>query len=222
MSNSNHRGDMNKFGRFGVFAFAAAVVSMTGCSSLNSKVGGVFNADTDLKLTLKADADINPDDKKRPSPLFLRLYELKSPKQFEKANFIDLFERDSEALGADLVAMQTLKRLRPGDERTDRFVLKPETRYVGVFAEFLQYRDAKFKILVPIAPTNVFASSAELHISGNRIGSTGSPADADDAAPARGTGKAGDTGKKLRNAKEMVDGAGETVDAINSAREVVQ
>ncbi len=132
----------------------------------------MFKLDTDLKLTFKADADINPDDKKRPSPLFLRMYELKSTKQFEKANFIDLFERDSEILGADLVAKQTLKRLRPGDDRVDSFVLKPETRYVGLFAEVLQYKDAKFKILIPIAPTNVFASSAVVYISGNTIRTT--------------------------------------------------
>jgi type VI secretion system protein VasD len=146
-----------------------AMSAISACTSLNTKVGGVFKLDTDLKLAFKADADINPDDKKRPSPLFLRMYELKSTKQFEKANFIDLFERDSEVLGADMVAKQTLKRLKPGDERTDHYVLKPETRYVGLFAEFLQYKDAKFKIIIPVAPTNVFASSATISISGNAI-----------------------------------------------------
>ena len=145
------------------------IAAMSACTSLNTKVGGVFKLDTDLHLTFKADADINPDDKKRPSPLFLRMYELKATKQFEKANFIDLFERDSEILGADLVAKQTLKRLKPGDERTDKFVLKPDTRYVALFAEFLQYKDAKFKVIVPIAPTNVFASSGTIYLSGNTL-----------------------------------------------------
>ena len=149
-----------------------AIVAMTACSSLNTKVGGVFKLDTDLHLTFKADADINPDDKKRPSPLFLRMYELKSTKQFDKANFIDLFERDSEVLGADLVAKQTLKRLKPGDERTDKFVLKPETRFVALFAEYLQYKDAKFKVVIPIAPTNVFASSGTVYLYGNTLSKT--------------------------------------------------
>ena len=148
------------------------IAAMTACTSLNTKVGGVFKLDTDLHLSLKADADINPDDKKRPSPLFLRMYELKSTKQFEKANFIYLYERDSEILGADLVAKQTLKRLKPGDERTDKFVLKTETRYVALFAEFLQYKDAKFKIIIPIAPTNVFASSGTVYLYGNTLSTT--------------------------------------------------
>jgi type VI secretion system protein VasD len=145
------------------------VAATSACTSLNTKVGGMFNLDTDVVLTFKADADINPDDKKRPSPLFLRMYELKSTKQFAKANFLDLYERDAEVLGADMVAKQTLKRLKPGDERKDSFVLKPTTRYVGLFAEFLQYKDARFKLIVPIAPTNVFASTAVVRISGNTI-----------------------------------------------------
>jgi type VI secretion system protein VasD len=146
-----------------------AMAAISACTSLNTQVGGVLKLDTDLKLELNAEADINPDDKNRPSPLFLRLYELKSTKQFQRANFIDLYERDAEVLGADMLAKQTLKRLKPGDERTDNYVLKPETRYVGIYAEFLQYKNAKFKIIIPIEPTNVFASSAVVRISGNTI-----------------------------------------------------
>ena len=163
---------MKLFSWLKIISTVVVVAAVSACTAMNTKVGGVFNLDTDLKLAFNADADINPDDKKRPSPLFLRMYELKSTKQFEKANFIDLFERDKEVLGADLVAKQTLKRLTPGDERTDKFVLKPETRYVGLFAEFLQYKDAKFKILIPIAPTNVFASSGTIYLYGNTISKT--------------------------------------------------
>lgn len=155
-----------------LITLVVGIAAMTACSSLNTKVGGVFKLDTDLHLTFKTDADINPDDKKRPSPLFLRMYELKSTKQFDKANFIDLFERDSEILGADLLAKQTLKRLKPGDERTDKFVLKPETRFVALFAEYLQYKDAKFKVVIPIAPTNVFASSGTVYLYGNTLSKT--------------------------------------------------
>jgi type VI secretion system protein VasD len=141
------------------------------CSSVNTKVGGMMGLDSDLNITFKTDADINPDEKNQPSPLFIRLYELKSTKQFEKANFLDIFERDSEVLGTDLVAKQTLKRLKPGEARKDHLVLKPETRYVGLVAEFLQYKSARFKVVFPIDPTNVIASSAEISISGNKLSS---------------------------------------------------
>lgn len=166
-----------------------AIAVITACSSLNTKVGGMLNLKTDLVLGFVADADINPDEKNRPSPLFLRMYELKSTKQFERANFLDLYERDAEILGADLVAKQTLKRLKPGDERKDNFVLKPETRYVGLFAEFLQYKNAKFKIIIEIAPTNVIASSADIRLAANTIRNMKEAVKAESAPAAGNSGK---------------------------------
>lgn len=148
------------------------VASLTACTTLNTKVGGMFGMDTDLKLSFEADADINPDDNKRPAPLFVRLYELKSDKQFGKANFIDLYERDKEVLGADMIAKQRLKRIAPGEARKDEYVLDTQTRFVGLFAEFSQYTDASFKVIIPVAPTNVIASSAVVSISGNRVSVT--------------------------------------------------
>jgi type VI secretion system protein VasD len=147
-------------------------VSLTACSTINTKVGGVFGMDTDLKLTFEADTGINPDDNKKPAPLFVRLYELKSDKQFRNANFIDLYERDKEVLGADMIAKQNLKHIAPGETRQDEYVLDTQTRFVGLFAEFSQYKDASFKVIIPVAPTNVVASSAVVSVSGNRISVT--------------------------------------------------
>lgn len=158
---------MGRLHRIKLILAACAMAAAWGCSSLNSKVGGALSLDTDLTLKFIADADINPDDKNRPSPLFIRLYELKSTRQFERASFIDLYERDKDALGADLLAKQTLKRLQPGDTRKDKLVLNPQTRYVGLVAEFLQYQNAKFKVLIPVAAENVIASSSTVRISGN-------------------------------------------------------
>jgi type VI secretion system protein VasD len=145
------------------------IVSLAACTTLNTKVGGLMNLDTDLNLTFEAEADINPDDNKRPAPLFVRMYELKSDKQFNMANFIDLYERDKEVLGADMIAKQRLKRIAPGETRKEEYVLDSQTRFVGLFAEFSQYKDASFKVIIPVAPTNVVASSVVVTISGNRV-----------------------------------------------------
>lgn len=198
------RGSMKPFIWLKSISIVLAVASVSACTSLNTKVGGVFNFDTDLKLTFNADADINPDDKKRPSPLFLRMYELKSTKQFQRANFIDLFERDKEVLGADLVGKQTLKRLTPGEERSDSFVLKPGTRFVGLFAEFLQYKDAKFKIIIPVAPTNVFASTADVRISENMLINSNEKNNSEAVADDREPGTSKDT-EKLKSLGKIKD-----------------
>ncbi|MFP5350924.1 MAG: type VI secretion system lipoprotein TssJ [Gammaproteobacteria bacterium] len=150
-------------------AIAFCIATFAGCSSLNSKVGGALNLDTDVTLTFIASKNINPDESGRPSPLFVRVYELKSARQFERANFIDLYERETQVLGAELLGKQTLKPLKPGDERKDKFVINPEANYVGLVAEFLQYKNAKFKVVIPVASKNVIASSSTVRISGNSM-----------------------------------------------------
>lgn len=149
--------------------FIVSIFMLMSCNSLNSQVGGFFKLDTDLSLIFKVDADINPDDKKTPSPLFIRLYELKSTKMFEKANFLDIFEKDKEVLGADMLVKHRLKRLKPGEDGEFTIVLDKGTQYVGVFAEFLQYKNSTYKVIKPVVINNVFATSATIRVSGNEI-----------------------------------------------------
>jgi len=152
-----------------VLAGLGILIAVSACSTMNTKIGGLFNADTDLDLKFKADANINPDENNVSSPLYIRMYELKSDKQFKSADFIDLYERDKEILGADMLGKQRLKRLVPGEERGKDFVLNKNTRYVGLFAEFQKYKNSTFKVIIPVEPTNVIASSSVVHISGNTI-----------------------------------------------------
>ncbi|MBI1422015.1 MAG: type VI secretion system lipoprotein TssJ [Gammaproteobacteria bacterium] len=152
-----------------VWAGMLSLVLLSSCSSMNTKIGGLFNMDTDLDLTFIADKNINPDTDAVPSPLFIRMYELKSDKAFKNADFIDLYERDKEVLGDDMLGKQRLKRLIPGEKREKDFVLDPQTRFVGLFAEFQQYKDATYKVIIPVEPTNVVASSSVVRISGNIV-----------------------------------------------------
>ena len=145
------------------------LTAVSACSSLNSAVGGIFGADTDLTLSFKVDSDINPDEHKTPSPLFIRMYELKSTKLFDKANFIDLYERDKETLGADFIAVQKLKRLIPGEERENSFVLNKKTRYVALYGEFLNYRNAKYKLVIPVVQHDVIGTTITVKVSGDSI-----------------------------------------------------
>lgn len=161
-----------KFGYTGVCAVMLCFVSS--CSTMNTKIGGMLNLDTDLNLSFKADHSINPDENGSPSPLYIRMYELKSDKNFKNADFIDLYERDKKVLGGDMLAKQRLKRIIPGERREKDYVLNPKTHYVGLFAEFQRYKNASYKVIIPVEPTNVIASSSVVHISGNTISATNS------------------------------------------------
>jgi type VI secretion system protein VasD len=136
---------------------------LTGCQT----VGRTLNLDTDVTLTFKTAENINPDDSQKPSPLFVRFYELKSKSVFEKAEFIDLYERDSEILAKDLVSKKELKRLTPGEIRKETFVLDPDTKYIALFAEFLGYRDSSYQVIVPVETNNVFEDDVKINITSN-------------------------------------------------------
>jgi len=147
---------------------------LTACSTVNTKLGGLLNLDTDLDLKFSADKNINPDDNNIPSPLYIRMYELKSDKKFKRADFIDLYERDKQVLGDEMIAKQRLKRIIPGEQREKDYVLDPQTHYVGLFAEFQKYKNSTFKVVIPVDPTNVVASSSAVHVSGNTLSATNS------------------------------------------------
>ena len=143
--------------------------TLSACTSINSSVGGFFNMDTDLEIKFKVDSDVNPDDDRKPSPLFVRMYQLKSTKMFSRANFIDLYEKDKEVLGADMISKQILRRIKPGESRKENFVLNKETNYIGLYAEFLQYKKSSFKLIIPVVPSNFIGTSEDVLIAGNKL-----------------------------------------------------
>ncbi len=152
-----------------VVLLSLSMLALSACSSINSSVGSLFNMDTDLEIKFKVDADVNPDDDKKPSPLFVRMYQLKSTKMFSRANFIDLYEKDKEVLGADMISKQKLRRIKPGESRNENFVLNKETRYIGLYAEFLRFKKSSYKLLIPVVPTNVIGTTEEVLIAGNKL-----------------------------------------------------
>ena len=142
-------------------ALVAVALSVTGCGNATMKVKSAMGFDTKMRLVLHARSDLNPDHTGRPSPLIVRIYELRTPTLFERADFIDLFERDEEILGVDLIARHEVRRLTPGDNRVEDLVLSDEARYVAVFAEFTRYQDASHGLMVPVD----LHGSARYHVS---------------------------------------------------------
>lgn len=153
-----------------LLVLAASLLLLHACQSNKSVVGEFFDFDTDLKIDFIIDADINPDEQGVASPLFVRMYQLKSDKMMAKADFIDLFEQDSQTLGADMIGdVRKLKRFKPGENRSEIFVLDKKAQYVALYAEFLDFKDSHYKLVVPVVINNVFRNNAVVQISGNRM-----------------------------------------------------
>jgi len=103
-----------------------------------------------LTANVAASAQVNPDFKKRPSPIVVRVYELKASTQFESADFVSLFDKDQAVLGADLVSREEFV-LRPGETKLIAKPLSPDTKFIGVMAAFRELERSRWHVVVPVA-----------------------------------------------------------------------
>ncbi len=106
---------------------------------------------TQVSGTIQASAQINPSASKRPSPLLVRVYELKSAAVFNAADFMSLYQRDQASLAADLVGKEEFV-LAPGETKAFAKTLSPDTRFLGVVAAYRDLEHAKWRSVVPIQP----------------------------------------------------------------------
>ena len=153
---------MNTFGMRNVLpATCALLLSMvTAC-------GTKPPAPTEVTGTVQAAANVNPSTSKRPSPLLVRVYELKSATAFNNADFVSLYQRDQAELGAEMVGREEVI-LNPGDSRPINKLSAPETRFVGVFAAYRDLDHAKWRGVLAIQPgqkQRILISADELSIS---------------------------------------------------------
>lgn len=98
---------------------------------------------------LVASADINPDLRKRASPLLVRVYELKSDAAFNNADFMALFQRDQAELAADIVLREEFI-VQPGERRVLDRVAGEQTRFLAVFAAYRDIERARWRALAPV------------------------------------------------------------------------
>jgi type VI secretion system protein VasD len=106
------------------------------------------NAVVKAPMTISTSADINPDANGRPSPIVVRVYQLKTDASFNAAEFFTLFDDDKKALGPELISRDEFV-LGPGERRTIDVTVAGETRYVGAVAAFRDIRNAQWRVLVP-------------------------------------------------------------------------
>jgi len=105
---------------------------------------------TRLQGNIVAAVGLNPSINDRPSPLLLRIYELRSPTAFNQADFMSLYQSDQTTLAADLVMREEVM-LQPGETRLFNKLLAPETRFIGVIAVYRNLERATWRAVVPVA-----------------------------------------------------------------------
>jgi len=95
-------------------------------------------------ITIVAAADVNPNSSGRASPVLVRLLQLKDGANFSSAGFDDITSRGDQVLAADLVARDQ-RMVQPGTTVSVSLQVPPETRLLGVVAEYSDLANSQWR-----------------------------------------------------------------------------
>lgn len=121
---------------------AALAVAACGSSAPDPTIVGV---------AISATGAINPNSVSEPSPVVLRIYQLKSDSAFNAAEFSEIFYNDRKVLGGDLLGQKEFN-VKPGDKLTYDDTVSPETRFLGVVAGFRDIENATWRVIEATTP----------------------------------------------------------------------
>jgi len=102
-----------------------------------------------IDLAVASQTNINPDHTGRPSPVIVKVFEMRSDLAFNQSDFRLLFESPVKALGTDLLAMDEMV-LVPGEARRIEYAPVFGTMFLGVVAGFRQMDRAVWRVVTPI------------------------------------------------------------------------
>jgi len=102
-----------------------------------------------LHGSINVDPNVNPDRAGRPSPIVVRVYELKAVAAFNGADFFSLFDNEQSTLGGELVGREEFQ-LQPSETRQYRRQLQPDTKFIGVVGAFRDLEQARWRQAVPV------------------------------------------------------------------------
>jgi type VI secretion system protein VasD len=144
----------------GVTAAALLVLLLAGCKSKPPKPEPPPPPPKPALLIVAR--DVNPDVAGRPSPIVVRVYQLKEEGAFNSANYYALMDKEQETLGQSLVSREEYE-LQPGTTRELQLKIPPESRYLAAVAAYRNLNDSRWKALSP-APEGSLIEFARKHV----------------------------------------------------------
>ncbi|MDF0604561.1 type VI secretion system lipoprotein TssJ [Neisseriaceae bacterium TC5R-5] len=114
-----------------LFACAFMALVLSACGATQS----LIKEQTLLNLSIEASDGVNPNEKGLPSPIVVRIYELKSSTIFDNADFFSLQNDAPKVLGEDILATDEFI-LRPGDIQEIHRKSNPATTVIGILAGY--------------------------------------------------------------------------------------
>lgn len=153
--------------------FAALLAALAG--ALFMSLGGCKSAPpppapTIVKLSVEALAGVNPSASGRPSPIVVRIYELKSRAAFDHADFFTLWGHDQTALDDEKNGAKIEYTLRPGDHQSVDQPVQPGTKFIGVVAGYLNLEGSRWRAVADVPPNKTTPLAVRLDAADVTIG----------------------------------------------------
>ncbi|QEO16473.1 type VI secretion system lipoprotein TssJ [Acetobacter vaccinii] len=125
---------------FSAILLAGLTVSLTGCGGPDP---------TRIKLSVTTTAQINRNTEGVPSPVVMRVFDLRTREPFQTSSFDSLYHDSLKTLGASSLGSDEYE-LPPSWQWSAERVSPPETQYLGVVVAFRVLPGATWRLSVPI------------------------------------------------------------------------
>ena len=120
-------------------SYLCILTALTACSNVSW-----LRSPTSIDAQILASFEINPDANGRPSPLVVRIYELKSISAFNDADFFKLYDEEVATLGGDLLSREEFE-LTPGQSREIIHKANEQARFFAVVAAYRNIDQASWR-----------------------------------------------------------------------------
>ena len=131
-----------------VAGISLLVLGIVGCKSKPPK------PPPPTKAAIIVSADVNPDSAGRPSPIVVRLYQLKEEGAFNSASYFALADKEQATLGPSLDSREEYE-LKPGETKELVLKIPPEASYLGAVSAYRVLNNSKWKALSPAPETGL-------------------------------------------------------------------
>ncbi|ABC34811.1 type VI secretion system lipoprotein TssJ [Burkholderia thailandensis] len=129
--------------RFSGSVALGGALLLAGCGATERSVAVPYS------IALDVAPDVNPDINRKPSPIVLKVFQLKTASAFESADFFSLQDKPQSVLGADLLGVDRII-LRPGDARTLHYRGNVDAGAIGIVAEYRVLEKNRWRMTVPL------------------------------------------------------------------------